>query len=171
MRWIDEFGWRPLDPLELNAIALFTTRFGELMGIRGLPTTYDGYLRAAARLRARALRVRPGRTSGSPRRRIADRGARPRRGAAAPLVRRVSIALMDEPLRDALGLPAQPAWLVAPYAAGCGCGRSRCGSRPRAREPYATAATTYPHGYPSPTSAPPMLDALNAQLHQGSDPP
>ena len=43
-----EYGWRRLDPHELAAIAQVTTRFGELMGIKDLPTTYDGYLRAAA---------------------------------------------------------------------------------------------------------------------------
>ena len=34
----------PLDPKEIAAITKVTTRFGELMGIKGLPTTYDGYL-------------------------------------------------------------------------------------------------------------------------------
>ena len=44
VRWIEAYGWRRLDPHELVAITRVTTRFGELMGIKGLPTTYDGYL-------------------------------------------------------------------------------------------------------------------------------
>jgi len=45
VEWIREYGWRDLHPHEVLAIARITTRFGELMGLRGLPTTYDGYLR------------------------------------------------------------------------------------------------------------------------------
>ena len=44
VEWIRQYGWRPLDPHELVAITQVTTRFGELMGLTGLPTTYDGYL-------------------------------------------------------------------------------------------------------------------------------
>jgi hypothetical protein len=32
-RWIDRYGWRPLHPHEVQAMAISTTRFGELMGI------------------------------------------------------------------------------------------------------------------------------------------
>ena len=88
-----------------------TTRFGELMGIKDLPTTYDGYL---------ALLVDYERAHFAPdaRRPRALAEATDRASAAAscraplrPLVRRVSIAIMDEPLRIALGMPEQPAWL------------------------------------------------------------
>ena len=44
VRWIETYGWRGLDENELIAITRVTTRFGELMGIKGLPNTYDGYL-------------------------------------------------------------------------------------------------------------------------------
>ncbi len=44
VEWIREFGWRDLEPVERQALANLTTRFGELMGITGLPRTYDGYL-------------------------------------------------------------------------------------------------------------------------------
>ena len=78
-----EYGWRPLDPHELTAIALLTTRFGELMGLRGLPTTYDGYLRLLRRLRARALRGQRGRASGH-RGDPPGRPGRRRRGRSGP---------------------------------------------------------------------------------------
>jgi hypothetical protein len=40
VEWIRQYGWRPLDPHELVAITRVTTRFGELMGLTGPPTTY-----------------------------------------------------------------------------------------------------------------------------------
>ena len=64
VRWISRYGWRDLDPIELVALTRFTTRFGELMGIKGLPETYDGYLELLDLLRARAVRVRPGQQAG-----------------------------------------------------------------------------------------------------------
>ena len=64
VRWIERYGWRRLDPIEVVAMTRFTTRFGELMNITGLPETYDGYLAAARRLRAGALRLRPGQQAG-----------------------------------------------------------------------------------------------------------
>ncbi len=109
VRWIDEFGWRALDPVELEAFALFTTRFGELMGIRGLPTTYEGYLQLLLAYERERFAFDPAN------RRVAEASLRiaaaTTPGAPLPVVRRVAISLMDEPLRTALGLPRQPAWL------------------------------------------------------------
>ena len=48
VEWIAAYGWRPLHEHELVALTRITTRFGELMGLKGLPTTYDGYLRLLA---------------------------------------------------------------------------------------------------------------------------
>ena len=99
------YGWRQLDPHELAAITQVTTRFGELMGIRDLPTTYDGYLALLVDYERRALRPRPRRPPGSTEALDPHRAARspPRRSSrwsgASP------IAIMDEPLREALGLP------------------------------------------------------------------
>ena len=64
VRWIEKYGWRRLDPIELVAMTRFTTRFGELMNITGLPGHLRRLPRAARRLRARALRVRPGQHAG-----------------------------------------------------------------------------------------------------------
>ena len=162
VEWIRQYGWRELHPHELVAVARITTRFGELMGLKGLPTTYDGYrrllreyetehfarTRASTRLAEATIRI----------------GRATARYPAGPLTRPVAIALMDEPLRHALGLPAQPAWFVAAVRRGL---RLRARylrhlARPR-RTPYRHRPTTYPHGYSLRDLGPEsMLAALDA---------
>ncbi len=109
-RFIDRYGYRPMHPHEVQALTRTTTRFGELMGLKDLPTTYAGYERlhdeyerthfsrcpASRRLAEASIRI------------VTDRSPRPLR----PLVRRITIAMLDEPLRETLGLARQPAWLT-----------------------------------------------------------
>jgi hypothetical protein len=146
VEWIRQFGWRELHPHELVAVARITTRFGELMGLKGLPTTYDAYLRLLREYEAEHFAHTPAST------RLAEATFRIGRRVAPlplkPFTRRVGIALMDEPLRTALGLRAQPAWFAAAVRRGL---RLRARylrhlARPR-RTPYRHRPTTYPHGY------------------------
>jgi hypothetical protein len=111
VRWISKYGWRRLDQIEVQALANFTTRFGELMGISGLPTTYDGYLQLLVDYERRRFAFDPAN------RRLAEATLRIGRRTATPaylrpFVRTVTIALMDRPLREALGLPGKPRWLT-----------------------------------------------------------
>ena len=160
VRWIEEYGWRSLDPHELTAIALLTSRFGELMGLRGLPTTYDGYLNLLVDYERAHFAASP---AG---RRVTEATLRVGRETAPwalkPFVRRLSVALMDEPLRHALGLPAQPAWFVRGVRRGLRLrGRLLRWAPPR-RTPFRHRPTTYPHGYRLEDLGPAsMLDALN----------
>jgi hypothetical protein len=109
-RFIDRYGYRRLHPHEVEAMTRWTTRLGQLMGIKDLPTTYDDYERLLVEYEAEHFAPDPANT------RVAEASIRivtdwypaPLR----PLVRRVTIAMLDEPLRRALGLPRQPAWLV-----------------------------------------------------------
>ena len=109
-RFIDRYGYRPLHPHEVEAMTRVTTRLGELMGIKDLPATYDAYERLLVAYEAAHFATDPANT------RVAEASMRivmnwyPR--PFRPAVRRVLIAMLDEPLRVALGLPAQPAWLV-----------------------------------------------------------
>ena len=160
VRWIEAYGWRRLDPHELVAITRVTTRFGELMGLKGLPTTYDGYLALLVEHERRHFARTPEAT------RLAEASIRIAREVAPawmrPLLRRVTIAVMDEPLREALGLPAQPRWFVRAVRAGLRLrGRLLRYATPR-REAYVHRPTSYPHGYRlddlGPTA---MLDHLN----------
>lgn len=160
VRWIAEFGWRDLHPHELAAIAKVTTRFGELMGIKGLPTTYDGYARLLDAYEAEHFAFTPAN------RRVTEASLRIARDVAPlplrPFVRRVTIALMDEPLRTALGMPRQPAWLVRAVRAGLRLRGRVLRFFPPRRSAYHHRPSTYPAGYRlgdlGPTS---MLGDLN----------
>lgn len=147
-RFIDEFGWRPLHPHEVESMTRVTTRFGELMGIRGLPSTYDEYERLLDDYEAERFEFAP------QNRRVAEASIRIVTGwfpsFTRPLVRRVTIAMLDEPLREALGLPAQPGWLSVVLRKALRLrGRAlrwmppRPASRPYLHDPR----RTYPFGY------------------------
>jgi hypothetical protein len=160
VRWISAYGWRQLDPHELAAIAKVTTRFGELMGIKGLPTTYDGYLELLtsyerARFEHDPANTRVTEASISIARELAPLPAR-------PLVRRVTVALMDEPLRVALGMPQQPAWFVRAVRGGLRLRARLLRLAPPRREAYHHRPSTYPQGYRLGDLGPAsMLDELN----------
>jgi hypothetical protein len=162
VRWISAYGWRPLDPHELVAIAKVTTRFGELMGIKDLPTTYDGYLALLVDYERLHFAHTPAGT------RLAEASIRIAREVAPPplrpLLRRVTIAVMDEPLREALGLPRQPRWFVRAVRAGLRMRGRLLRLAPPRRTPYVHRPTTYPSGYRLADLGPTgMLDALNGE--------
>jgi hypothetical protein len=161
VRWISQFGWRPLDPHELVALTRVTTRFGELMGLKGLPTTYDGYLTLLVDFERAHFAPDPANTV------LAEASIDIARAVAPaplkPFVRRVTIALMDEQLRVALGLPAQPAWFGRLVRAGLRTRAVLLRLAPPRRTPSLHRATTYPHGHRLSDLGPlSMLDALNA---------
>ena len=140
VRWIEKYGWRRLDPVELVALTRFTTRFGELMNITGLPETYDGYLDAARRLRARALRARPGQHPG-------HRGHDPDRPADRALVPPARLPPRhDRPdgraaARGARHAGASRGCWWPPSTSGSGPARRCCASSPR-RASRRTSAST-----------------------------
>ena len=161
VRWISQFGWRPLHPHELAAITRVTTRFGELIGLRGLPDTYDGYLRLLTDYEREHFEHHPDNTT------LAEASIEIAKQTSPapvrPLVRRITIALMDEPLRSALGLPRQPAWFVAAVHRGLRLRARwlRWFATPRT-QPYLHRPTTYPGGHSLSQLGPThMLDALN----------
>ncbi len=163
VRWIQRYGWRRLDPVELQGLANFTTRFGTLMGIKDLPTSYDGYERLLVDYEREHFAYDPANTRVTEATlRIAARTANPR--FTRPFARRVTIALMDEPLRQALGVPKQPralTWLVDTALRLRGLLLRL--ARPR-RVPYEHRPSTYPLGYRLGDLGPAsMLDDLNTR--------
>lgn len=145
VRWIRRYGWRPLDDHELVAVTRFTTRFGELMGITGLPETYAEYERMLLAFEAEHFAPDP---AGH---RVTEATIRIGRATAPwylrPGFRRVTIALMDEPLRQALSMEPQPRWLArALDLALLTRARLLRHARPR-RAPYDRTHPTYPNGY------------------------
>lgn len=148
-RFIDRYGYRPLHPHEVEAMYRVTTRFGELMGIKGLPDDYAGYERLHDDYEAQHLAFAP------QNRRVAEASLRIvenwHPAPVRPLLRRLSIAMLDDPLRVALGLPRQPAWLsrlldralrVRAHAV-----RLVLPPRPDDRPYEHDARRTYPYGY------------------------
>jgi hypothetical protein len=147
-RFIDAYGYRALHPHEVEAMTRWTTRLGELMGIKDLPATYADYERMLVDYEAEHFAPDPANT------RVAEASIRivtswyPRQ--LRPLVRRVTIAMLDEPLREALGLPPQPVWLVRLVDTMVRLrGRVMRLRPPRpADRPYRhDASRTYPRGY------------------------
>jgi mpaB/rubber oxygenase-like protein len=162
VEWIRAYGWRDLEPVEIAAIAGLTTRFGELMGLKGLPTTYDGYLRLLRDYEAEHFAFT------EPNRRVTEATIRIARQVAPPplrpLARRVTIALMDEPLRTALGMPEQPAWFVSAVRRGLRARARLLRFAPPRRTAYHHRPTSYPHGYTLRDIGPlSMLDELNRE--------
>jgi hypothetical protein len=75
----------------------------------------------------------------------------------------VTIAVMDEPLREALGMPRQPRWFVRAVRAGLRLRGRLLRLAPPRRTAYVHRPTTYPHGYRLEDLGPlAMLDHLNA---------
>lgn len=162
VRWIEQFGWRELDPKERLALAKVTTRFGELMGIKGLPTTYEGYATLLDDYEAERFAYHPAN------RRVTLATLRVARRVAPlplrPIVGRMTIALMDEPLREALGMPRQPGWLVRVVRAGLRLRGRVLRFFPPRRSAYRHKPSTYPTGYGLGDLGPVwMLDELNTR--------
>ncbi|WP_372736465.1 oxygenase MpaB family protein [Nocardioides sp.] len=161
VRWIERYGWRRLDPAELVALARYVTRFGELMNITGLPGTYEGYEKLLDDYEREHFAFDPAN------RRVTEATIRIGRATAPWYLklgfRRVTIALMDEPLREALGMEAQPRWLKTAVHLGL---RARALTlrhlaAPR-RAPFERTHPTYPNGYQLNQIGPAkMLDELN----------
>ncbi|HSE09043.1 MAG TPA: oxygenase MpaB family protein [Nocardioidaceae bacterium] len=148
-RFIDAHGWRPLHPHEIEAMHRVTTRFGELMGIKDLPESYDGYEQFLDAYEATRFEYAPSneRVAEASIRIVTNWYPRPLR----PLVRRISIAMLDDPLVEALGLPPQPRWLrrlldtalrLRSFAL-----RTVVPPRPEGRPYEHDASRTYPFGY------------------------
>jgi hypothetical protein len=167
VRWISRYGWRDLDPVELVALTRFTTRFGELMGIKGLPQTYDGYLELLTSYERRRFAFDPAN------KRVTEATIRIGRATAPWYLRlgfrRVTIALMDEPLRLALGMEEQPRWLVAAIDLGLRLRAKLLRFAPPRRTPYERTHPTYPNGYELSQIGPAkMLDELNKTSNKES---
>lgn len=162
VRWISEFGWRDLHPHELTALTRTTTRFGELIGLKGLPTTYDGYLTLLTDYEREHFGYHPDNTVLTEA--SIDIAKQTSPWFMRPVLRRVLLSLFDEPLRVALGMPKQPAWLSSVVRRGLRIrGRLLRHLAPPRREPYLHQPTTYPGGHSLAMLGPAyMLDKLNA---------
>jgi hypothetical protein len=103
VRWINAYGWRPLCEQEIRAYVLTNRRLGELMGIHDLPADYPGFERLLTDTERERFAFDPAnqRVALATLRIFANWFPLPLRGIAV----RTVVAMLDEPLRVALGLP------------------------------------------------------------------
>jgi hypothetical protein len=104
-RWIADFGWRDLTELEIRAVVRYYGELGRHMGIRDIPTTYDGFARLMDDYEAAHVAYDEGaaRVAASTLALLGTFYPRPLR----PLVDVVSRSLMEPELLAAFGL-AEP---------------------------------------------------------------
>ncbi|WP_369382956.1 oxygenase MpaB family protein [Streptomyces sp. cg36] len=145
--WINSYSWRKLSPSETHALVLAHRRLGELMGIKNIPVDYAGFAawlesdleeRAAWHYANREMAMNAIRIIAA----LCPRGLR-------FLSTRSVMALIDEPTRKVLDLPAVPAWFATTVRWGL---RTRgrlvrlLPPRPTSRA-YARSPQTYPLGW------------------------
>lgn len=115
-RWLDEYGKRPLTPIELRASVNYYRELGRHMGIREIPETYEEFATLMDSYEADHFAY------DDASRRVADATMRllttfyPR--PLASLIDMFSRALMDLPLLRAFGYEPPPAGFVALARAG-----------------------------------------------------
>lgn len=148
IRWNARFGWRPTCAQERLALFYFWREVGRRMGIRDLPTDYDGFERFnRAYEKTRFVYTAASHRVGSATRDMFLSWF-PR--LFHPLVRPAMYALMDEPVLTAFGFP-RPRPLTRRLVTGALTVRARVlrwlppRRRPRLRT--ALAHRSYPHGY------------------------
>jgi hypothetical protein len=148
-RWIDRYGYRPLTVAEVESMVRYWQRMGELMGIANVPADYDGF----ADYLDTYEHERFGYSSSG--RAISDAtfdlvdSWYP--AALRPLVRWAGIAMLDTPLRRALGYDDPPAVVATGFEAALQV-RKRVIKWLPARRDYVSPLDrlrlrTYPGGY------------------------
>ena len=158
LRWNARFGWRLMTPTERNAWFCFWREIGRRMQLRDLPTSYEQFERFNIDYEATHFRYSDAghRVASATREMFAAWFPRPLR----PLVRQTIYALIDEPVRRAVGFPP-PTRVVnrlAPLALrarGWLAGWWPARRRPRLRT--ALSRPSYPRGYTVSTLGPTYL--------------
>lgn len=148
-RWLDDFGWRPMSPVEVRASVHYYRELGRLMGIRDLPSSFGGFDELLTSYEAEHFAFDEGG------RRVADATMGllttfyP--AVLARLVRAGCLALLDDPLLAAFGYPRPRPGLRRLVRAGLRA-RGRVVARLPARRtprhsPEMPTIRSYPDGY------------------------
>ncbi|MEX1162825.1 MAG: oxygenase MpaB family protein [Nitriliruptor sp.] len=151
-RWIDRYGWRPLDPNEIAAGWGYWRQLGARMGITELPDSVEEFTAWKEEFERAEFRFDPANHA------VADATMtmylREVYGVPAPLLpaaRRAALALLEPELVAALGYDEPPAWVRAGVH---GALRARAHLLrllvPPRRQPYRiteVSRPTYPLGY------------------------
>jgi ER-bound oxygenase mpaB/B'/Rubber oxygenase, catalytic domain len=151
IRWIDDFGWRPMSEVERVAGAHYYRDLGRHMGIRDIPATWQEFSRLLDDYEREHFAFDAGARS------VAESTLGllatfpPNDKLPAAFVRRMSFAMMDDALLDAFRFPHPPQAFRALVRGGLKArGRVVRRMRPRA-EPYFARQLpqirSYPGGY------------------------
>lgn len=145
VRWINAYGWRPLCDNEIHAFALTNARLGALMGITDIPQDYAGFERLLEETEAARFAFDPAnqRVAVATLRIFANWYPRPVRGMAV----RAVVAMLDEPLRTALGLPSVPAALTSTVRTALRLRGKVLRFFPARRTAFTPKPRTYPMGW------------------------
>ncbi len=111
IRWLDRFGRRPMTAPERRAWFLYYRGLGVRMGIGDIPDGLDEMVALNEAYEAEQFRFAPtNRRIGAATRDLLLGFYLPR--ALFPMGRPVVYAFLDAPLRNAMGFPPAPAWLL-----------------------------------------------------------
>jgi hypothetical protein len=144
-RWLDAYGWRRYTDHELRAATLYFRTLGRHMGIRDLPETFAGFEALLDAYEREHFRFDEGGRSVSDATLDLFQSWYP--GAAGRLMRRASVCLLDEELREAFGYPAPPAALSAVVRGGLRLRGRVVRLLPPRREPFCARRSPNVRGY------------------------
>jgi hypothetical protein len=105
IRWVDDFGWRPMTETERVASANYYRHLGRRMGIREIPATWQAFARLLDAYERTHFGFDPGARDVAESTLALLATFPPNHLLPAALVRRISLALMDPPLLAAFGFP------------------------------------------------------------------
>ena len=105
IRWLDEYGYRPLSEREKTACALYYGRLGQLMNIKGIPDTWQGFAEHMDAYEREHFGYDAGAVAVSEATLDLMATFPPTDKAPAGVVRRFALSLMDDRLLDAFGYP------------------------------------------------------------------
>ncbi|MEA5418035.1 oxygenase MpaB family protein [Spirulina sp. CCNP1310] len=108
VRWLDRFGWRPLTPLEKEAIYYFWRSVGEQMEIRDIPPSYGDFEQYNLDYEQQYYRYNPAnqRVGNSTVNLFLSWFPPPLR----PMIRPLVYAIMDDRMLQAFGFPPPQPW-------------------------------------------------------------
>lgn len=149
VRWIARFGWRDLTRTEITAFTNYYRQLGELMGMTGIPLTYEQFDTFNREYEDLHFAYAPSNAE------IGSRTVDLLLGFYLPkplifLGRPAVHALLDDPLRQAMGFKAPPKWLRRLVPATLRLRAKFIAALPRRKRPMlltAVARPTYPNGY------------------------
>jgi hypothetical protein len=151
IRWLDDFGWRRMTESERIAGANYYRHLGRRMGIRDIPATWQAFARLLDAYERAHFGFDPGARDVAESTLALLATFPPHDRLPAAVARRMSLAVMDDPLLDAFHFP-RPHPLLRSLVRGGLKGRGRVVRfLPPRRQPYFARQfpqiRSYPDGY------------------------